>query len=148
MLPAATVTGTKELAPTAPTGSSLAAFGRCDPDGSSPPSTDLFAIVSDPFLVYDAQINAVTGARTDGGTSGFLIRSVTDPTSPLTFQEAFNSTDPIPPDCDDDHGHGHGHWHWHPRGHAHGRGWHWHPHGHGGGHWWGNHDHDDDEDCD
>ncbi len=99
--PVGTVTGTKQLASDAPAGSSLSAFGRCDPDGSSPPATDLFAIVSNPFLTYSATINATTGTRTDNGTSGALIQSVTDFASPLTFQEAFTSTDPVPPECED-----------------------------------------------
>jgi hypothetical protein len=32
--------------------------------------------VSDPNLVYSAQINATTGSRTDSGTSGVAIRSL------------------------------------------------------------------------
>lgn len=99
--PTGTVTGTKQLAPTAPTEASLSAFGSCNPDGSSPPDTDLFAIVTNPFLVYDAQINALTGTLADSGTSGFMIQSVTSPVSPTTFQEAFTSTDPVPPECED-----------------------------------------------
>jgi hypothetical protein len=103
----ATITGTKHLAPTTPTDATLSAFGRCDPDGSSPPSSTVFAIVSDPFLIYDAQINAATGSRTDTGTSGWLIRSVT-PTTTTSFQEAFNSTS-VPPGCEDgNNGNGNG----------------------------------------
>ncbi len=99
--PTGTATGTKQLAPTAPGGGSLEALGRCDPDGSSPPDTDLFAIVSNPHLVYDAQINAITGSRTDSGTSGVMTQSVTNLGSPTTFQEAFTSTEPVPPECED-----------------------------------------------
>jgi hypothetical protein len=109
-LPVATITGTKHLAPTTPTDASLSAFGRCDPDGSSPPDSAVFAIVSDPFLIYDAQINAATGSRTDTGTSGWLIRSVTTPTSTASFQEAFNSTSP-PPCEDGNNGNGQGQGH-------------------------------------
>jgi hypothetical protein len=89
--PVGTVTGSKQLSPTAPTAPSLAAFGSCDPDGSSPPN-DLVAAVSDPHLVYSAQINAATGSRTDSGTSGLIIRSVPAPPSLITFQQAFTST--------------------------------------------------------
>jgi hypothetical protein len=99
--PTGTVTGTKQLAPTAPGGGTLEALGRCDPDGSSPPDSDLFAIVSNPFLVYDAQINAATGSRTDSGTSGVLTQSLTNTGAPTTFQEAFTSTEPVPPECED-----------------------------------------------
>jgi len=106
--PAGTVTGTKQLAPTAPTAPDLSAFGRCDPDGSSPPSTDLFAIVTDPFVVYNAQINATTGTRTDTGTSSFVIRSMTDP-APASFQEAFNSSAPACEDGNNGNGNGNGH---------------------------------------
>jgi hypothetical protein len=87
--PVGTVTGSKQLSPTAPTGSSLAMFGSCDPDGSSPPN-DVVAAISDPNLVYSAQINATTGSRTDSGTSGLIIRSAAP--SLITFQESFNST--------------------------------------------------------
>jgi hypothetical protein len=107
--PAGTVTGTKQLAPTAPTAPSLSAFGRCDPNGSSPPATDLFAIVTDPFVVYNAQINATTGNRTDSGTSSFVIRSMTDPGAPASFQEAFNSTGPACEDGNNGNGNGQGH---------------------------------------
>ena len=79
--PTGTATGTKQLAPTAPGGGSLEALGRCDPDGSSPPDTDLFAIVRETRRhreVYDAQINAITGSTTDSGTSGVMTQSVTN----------------------------------------------------------------------
>jgi hypothetical protein len=88
--PVGTVTGSKQLSPTAPTAPSLAVFGRCDPNGSSPPN-DVVAAVSNPNLVYTAQINATTGSRTDSGTSGLIIRSVPTPPSLITFQEAFTS---------------------------------------------------------
>lgn len=111
-VPTGTVTGTKQLAPTQPPPETHSAVGRCDPNGSSPPATDVFALVSDPFVLYSAQINAVTGTRTDSGTSGFVIQN--NPLAPATFQEAFTSTAPPPPpvceDDDDGHGHGHGHW--------------------------------------
>lgn len=113
--PAGTVTGTKELAPTQPPPETHLAVGRCDPDGSSPPATDIFVVVSDPFVLYSAQINADTGTRSDSGTSSFVIEN--NPFSPDTFQEAFNST--APPVCEDDH-HGHGHGHEHGHGHGHG----------------------------
>jgi hypothetical protein len=87
--PVGTVTGSKQLSPTAPTGSSLAMFGSCDPNGSSPPN-DVVAAISNPNLVYSAQINATTGSRTDSGTSGLFIRSVPSPL--VTFQESFTST--------------------------------------------------------
>jgi hypothetical protein len=110
VFPTATITGTKHLAPTSPPAANLSAFGRCDPDGSTPPASSVLAIVSDPFVLYDAQINAVTGTRTDSGTSSFLIQSVTSPTSPASFQESFNSTSP--PVCEDgNNGNGHGHGH-------------------------------------
>jgi hypothetical protein len=109
VVPAGTVTGTKQLSPATPTAASLAAFGICDPDGSSPP-TDVSAIVTDPFVLYNAQINAATGARTDSGTGSVFIQSVTTVASPATFQESFNST--ATPPCEDGNnglGHGAGH---------------------------------------
>jgi hypothetical protein len=124
VFPTATITGTKHLAPTSPPAANLSAFGHCDPDGSTPPSSAVFAIVSDPFVLYDAQINAVTGTRTDSGTGSFLIQSVTSPTAPASFQESFNSTSP--PVCEDGNN-GNGHGHGHPKK---------------------NHDNDDNEDCD
>jgi hypothetical protein len=89
--PAGTVTGTKQLSQTAPTAPSLAAFGSCDPTGSSPPN-DVVVAVSDPHLVYTATINATTGSRSDSGTSGLMIRSVPAPPALITFQEGFTST--------------------------------------------------------
>jgi hypothetical protein len=89
--PVGTVTGTKHLSPTAPTASSLAAFGSCDPNGSSPPN-DVIATVSNPHILYDAQINATTGSRTDSGTAGLIVQSIPTPPSLITFQEGFNST--------------------------------------------------------
>jgi hypothetical protein len=89
--PAGTVTGTKQLAPVAPTTPSLAVFGSCDPDGSSPPN-DVVAAISDPNVLYTAQINATTGSRSDSGTSGLMVQSIPTPPSLITFQEGFNST--------------------------------------------------------
>ena len=89
--PAGTVTGTKQLSPTAPTSPTLAAFGSCDPDGSSPPN-DVVALVSDPNLVYSAQINATTGSGSDSGTAGVVIRSLAPLPGLITFQEGFTST--------------------------------------------------------
>lgn len=106
--PVGTVTGTKQLAPTAPTTPSLAVFGSCDPNGSSPPN-DVLAAVSDPNLVYTAQINATTGARTDSGTSGVLVQSVPTPPSLFTFQEGFTSTEPECEDGNNGNGQGQGH---------------------------------------
>jgi hypothetical protein len=107
--PVATVTGTKQLAPMSPNPATLSALGRCDPDGSSPPATELFALVSDPFVLYTAQINAVTGTRTDSGTSSFVIRSPTTPASPISFQESFTSTEPECEDGNNGNGQGSGH---------------------------------------
>ncbi|MDX6588648.1 MAG: hypothetical protein QOI31_3121 [Solirubrobacterales bacterium] len=106
VFPAGTVTGTKHLSPTTPTTATLAAFGICDPDAATPP-TDVAAIVSDPFVLYDAQINAATGTRTDSGTGSVFIQSVTNVASPATFQESFNSTS-APPCEDGNNGLGHG----------------------------------------
>jgi hypothetical protein len=89
--PVGTVTGTKQLSPTAPTTPSLAAFGSCDPTGSSPPN-DVVAAVSDPNLVYSAQINATTGSGANSGTSGVAIRSLPPVPGLITFTEGFNST--------------------------------------------------------
>jgi hypothetical protein len=120
--PAGTVTGTKHLSPTTPTTASLSAFGRCDPDGSSPPN-DVFLIVTDPLVLYDAQINAATGTRTDSGTGSVFTTSLTNPASPNSFNESFNSTDPLP--CEDGNNGA----------------------GHGSGHDKKKNDNDDDEDC-
>jgi hypothetical protein len=89
--PVGTVTGTKQLAPTAPTSPTLAAFGSCDPDGSSPPN-DVVAAVSNPNLVYSAQINATTGSLSDSGTAGVVIRSMPPAPALTTFQQGFTST--------------------------------------------------------
>jgi hypothetical protein len=99
--PPATITGTKQLGPGAPVLADLSSLGRCNPDGSSPPTTDMFALVANPFLTYSAQITTAAGSRTDNGTSGVLVQSVSSVTSPTTFQEAFTSTDPVPPACED-----------------------------------------------
>jgi hypothetical protein len=96
--PTGTITGSKELSPPAPTNSSLALFGSCDPNGSSPPNDVVFAS-SDPLIVYTAQINAATGSRSDSGTGSVLIRSMPGLASSITFSEAFNSTQPAP--CED-----------------------------------------------
>lgn len=120
--PAATVTGTKQLAPDAPTQSGLSAFGLCDPDGSSPPN-EVYAIVTDPFILYTAQINATTGSRTDSGTASVEIRSIPTITNPATFQESFNSSEP--PLCEDGNN----------------------GNGNGSGHQKKNNDNDDDEVC-
>ena len=48
--------------------------------------------MSDPNLVYSAQINATTGSRADSGTSGVAIRSMPPIPGLITFQEGFNST--------------------------------------------------------
>jgi hypothetical protein len=89
--PVGTVTGSKQLSPTAPTAPSLAAFASCDPNGSSPPN-DVLAAVGNPHLVYSAQIDATTGSATDSGTSGLIVQSIPTPPSLITFQEGFNST--------------------------------------------------------
>jgi hypothetical protein len=101
--PVGTVTGTKQLSPTAPAGSSLAVFGSCDPNGSSPPN-DVVLAISNPHVLYDAQINAVTGSRTDSGTASVVIRSMPSLPSLITFQEVFNSTEPVPVACADQDG--------------------------------------------
>jgi hypothetical protein len=99
--PSGTVTGSKQLSPTAPTEPALGgAFGTCAPDGSSPPN-DVFVNIANPHVLYTAQIDAVTGSRTDRGTSSILLRS-NPPPGGTTFQEAFNSTEPVPEECEDD----------------------------------------------
>jgi hypothetical protein len=120
--PAGTVTGSKQLSPTAPTGSSLSIFGSCDPDGSSPPN-DVVLAISNPYVVYTAQINATTGSRSDSGTGSVVIRSMPGLASPITFTEVFNSTEPVP--CEDGNN----------------------GNGQGSGHEKKNHDNDDDEVC-
>jgi hypothetical protein len=98
--PAGTVTGSKQLSPTAPTMPSLAGgFGSCDPNGSSPPN-DVFAIVTNPNVLYDAQISTLTGSRSDSGTASVVVDSMPSLPSLITFQEVFNSTEPVPSDCD------------------------------------------------
>ena len=106
-VPSGTVTGTKQLAPTQPPPETHQAVGRCDPDGSSPPATEVFAVVSNPFVLYTAQINAATGTRTDSGTSSVAID--TGPASPITFQESFTSTEPACEDGNNGNGQGAGH---------------------------------------
>lgn len=98
--PPGTVTGTKRLAPTAPTAPTLESIGRCDPDGSS--ADDVLVSVTNPHVLYDAQIDATTGARTDSGTASVLIDSTPFPAT-ATFQQLFNSSEPPPPaDCPED----------------------------------------------
>jgi hypothetical protein len=107
--PVGTITGTKQLSPTAPTGSSLAMFGSCDPDGSSPPN-DVVVAISNPNLVYTAQINATTGVRSDSGTAGLIMRTVPPAPSLINFHQSFNSTEPDP--CEDgNNGNGQGQGH-------------------------------------
>ena len=53
--------------------------------------------------------DATTGNRTDSGTSSFVIRSMTDPGAPASFQEAFNSTGTACEDGNNGNGNGHGH---------------------------------------
>ena len=94
LFPSGLVTGNKSLSPEAPTQPSLAGgFGSCNPDGSSS-SNDVSAISTNPNVLYDAQINAVTGSRTDSGTASVLIRSIPAAPSTVTFQQFFNSTEP------------------------------------------------------
>jgi hypothetical protein len=114
--PSGTVTGSKSLSPTAPTEATPAGgFGRCNPDGSSPPN-DTFVIVTNPNILYTAQINVTIGSRSDNGNASAVLRSLPQPPSTNTFQEIFNSTAPTPPPpgggCDDnDQGHHHGNHH-------------------------------------
>ena len=84
--PPATVTGSKSLAPTAP---SLAdGFGRCEPDGGDPP-TAVFALITNANVLYEADIDAPTGARSDSGNAGLFIDSAALRGS-ATFLESFN----------------------------------------------------------
>ena len=106
-IPPATVTGTKQLAPNQPPAATHQAVGLCNPDGSSAPDTDVFVVVSDPFVLYTAQINALTGTRADSGTSSFAIE--TDPSGTATFQESFTSTEPECEDGNNGNGNGNGH---------------------------------------
>lgn len=108
--PTGTITGDKLLAPTAPTESSLAIFGSCDPSGSSPPN-DVVLAISDPNLIYNnTQINTTSGSRSDSGTSGLIIRTAPAAPSLINFQQAFNSTEPEP--CEDgNNGNGQGQGH-------------------------------------
>ena len=106
--PQGTVTGTKTLAATTPTGATLEAFGRCDPDGSTSGS-EVFVGVINPFLVYTAQINSELGNRTDSGTGSVLLQTTPPALGLPFFQEVFNSTEPVPPgECVDVHDHGNG----------------------------------------
>ena len=101
LFPPATVTGTKTLAPTAPTVPTLAdGFGRCEPDGGDPP-TAVFAIITNANVLYEAEISAPTGNRSDSGNAGLVIESSSVPGT-TTFLESFNSTEPVPEGCDED----------------------------------------------
>ena len=100
LFPPATVTGTKSLAPTAPTGPTLAAFGRCEPDGGAPP-TAVFALISTTNVLYEATIVAPTGTRTDSGNAGLFVEAGSVPGA-TTFLESFTSADPVPDACDED----------------------------------------------
>jgi len=102
LIPAGTVTGSKQLAPNAPTVSNLFSLGLCDPDGSSPPNTYLLASVVNPFVLYNAQINATTGSGSDSGTTNFQLQSVPAVFSPLTFQESFVPNEPTALPCEED----------------------------------------------
>jgi hypothetical protein len=106
-VPTGTVTGTKQLAPTQPPADTHQAVGLCNPDGASTPDTDVFVVVSDPFVLYTAQINALTGTRADSGTSSFAIE--TDPSGTATFQESFTSTESECEDGNNGNGNGEGH---------------------------------------
>jgi hypothetical protein len=112
-IPPATITGTKTLSPNAPTEPSLAGgvFGRCDPDGSSNPNHVSGSMGN--HVVYEAQIDAATGSRTDSGTGALLVASpAISGLEPITFHESFISDEPVPPppggcgdgDKDDDPG--------------------------------------------
>jgi hypothetical protein len=102
--PAGTVTGTKSLSSSAPTEAVIEAFGRCDPDGSSSP--EIFAAAAGPLIEYDAQINVVTGSRTDSGTGSFVAQTTPLDAAGPFFQQVFNSDQPVPPgECEDRHEH-------------------------------------------
>ena len=103
--PPGTVTGTKSLVSPPPTGPSLAGgFGRCDPDGSEPPN-DVFVFIANANVLYEAQINATTGSRSDSGNAGLVLRSTPPLGATDTFLQVFNSTEPVPPvGCDEDDG--------------------------------------------
>jgi hypothetical protein len=103
VFPPATVTGSKSLAPPLPTEETeptLAAFGRCEPDGGNPP-TAVFALISTANVLYEATIEAATGTRSDSGNAGLFIEASSVPGT-TTFLESFTSTEPAPEDCDDD----------------------------------------------
>ena len=100
VFPAATVTGTKTLAPTAPTEAAPVNLARCDPDGGNPP-TAVFAVVTTANVLYEATISAPTGNRSDSGNAGFLINSAASPRT-ATFHESFTSAEPVPEICDED----------------------------------------------
>ena len=100
VFPPATVTGTKSLAPTAPTEPTLAALGRCEPDGANPP-TAVFALISTENVLYEADITAITGNRSDSGNAGLFIETTSVPLT-TAFLESFTSTEPLPEECDED----------------------------------------------
>jgi hypothetical protein len=100
VFPPATIGGSKSLAPTAPTEATLAAFGRCEPDGGDPP-TAVFALISSLNVLYEADISAATGNRSDSGIAGLVIETTAVPGS-ATFQESFTSTEPVPEACVED----------------------------------------------
>ena len=100
-IPPGTITGTKTLAPGA--GADPASgFARCDSDGD-PVADDVFANVTNFFVLYEAQIDTTAGSRTDSGNAGFVLRSMPAFPATDTFLEIFNSTEPVPPPlCDED----------------------------------------------
>lgn len=75
-------------------------FGRCEPDGGDPP-TAVFAIITNANVLYEAEISAPTGNRSDSGNAGLVIESSSVPGT-TTFLESFNSTEPVPEGCDED----------------------------------------------
>jgi hypothetical protein len=52
-------------------------------------------------VLYQAEIDAPTGARSDSGNAGLVIETAAIPPT-TSFLESFNSTEPPPPDCDED----------------------------------------------
>lgn len=98
--PPASITGSKSLAPTAPTEPTLAAFGSCEPDGGNPPAA-VFALISTTNVFYEAAITAATGNRTDRGNAGLMIETTALPGSAV-FQESYTSTEPVPDVCNED----------------------------------------------
>lgn len=99
-IPAGTITGTKTLDPGAAT-DPASGFARCDSDGD-PVADDVFVNVTNFFVLYEAQIDTTAGSRTDSGNAGFVLRSMPAFPATDTFLEIFNSTEPVPPTCDED----------------------------------------------